>query len=140
VVPDVRFLVVVLVFFVVDFAGVLLLVFAELDLPAVLAGALLVVRDDLLVARGAVLAPADADLLADDGVAIASMRVGGLLGIVARTSLTASVCCSRVMRNSWWPSRVATKYRYGTFAGLAAAARLATPGEATGPGGRPLCT
>ena len=98
------------VFFVVDFAGVLALVFAELDL-AVLAGALLVVRDDLLVARGAVLALADADLLADDGVAIASMRVGGLLGIVARTSLTASVCCSSVMRNSWWPSRLATKYR-----------------------------
>ena len=47
-VPDVRFLAVVLVFFVVEFAGVLALVFAELDL-AVLAGALLVVRDDLLI-------------------------------------------------------------------------------------------
>jgi riboflavin transporter FmnP len=72
--------------------------------------------------------------------AIANIRGAGFLaGLVARTSRIALVCSSSVIRNSWWPSLLATKYRYGTFAGLAAAARLATPGDATGPGGRPLC-
>src|SRR2546423_3544186 len=72
-------------FFVVDFTGVLLLAFVDAGLVT-------------LLAEGA-------------GAAIASMRVAGFLGIVARTSRTASVCCSSVMRNSWWPSRLATKYR-----------------------------
>ena len=72
-------------FVVVDFTGVLLLAFVDAGLVTVLA-------------EGA-------------GAAIASMRVAGFLGIVARTSRTASVCCSSVMRNSWWPSRLATKYR-----------------------------
>jgi hypothetical protein len=98
--PDVRFLVLVLVFLVVDFAGVLVPVFVELDLLTVLAG-VVVVRDVLPAVRGALFALADADLPAADGVAIASIRTGGFFGIVARTSLTASVCCSSVMRNSW---------------------------------------
>src|SRR3954469_746833 len=72
-------------FFAVGFAEVLLPALAAVDLLAVLAAGV--------------------------GVAIASIRVFGFLGIVARTSRTASVCCSSVMRNSWCPSRLATKYR-----------------------------
>ena len=104
--------------------------------------------DRLTVFAGVLLPPRE-DVLADEtgelrvavpGDAIASMRGAGFLaGIAARTCLTAFVCSSSVIRNSWWPSAVATKYRYGTLAGLAAAARLAAPGDATGPGGSPLC-
>ena len=96
--PDVCFLVVLV--FLVDLEGVLALAFTDVDLLPVLGGVLLAVRDDLLGVRGATLALADADLLEAAGVAIASIRVGGFLGCVARTSLTASVCCSSVMRNS----------------------------------------
>jgi hypothetical protein len=108
VVPEVlRFLVVVVrlgVFFVADFTGVLpLLALTDVDLLAVLGAALVVVRGALLEAVGR--------LAVDDlVVAIASMRGAGFLaGIVARTCLTALVCCLSVMRNSWCPSRVATK-------------------------------
>jgi hypothetical protein len=55
-----------------------------------------------------------------------------------RTSRIAFVCSASVIRNSWCPSGLATKYRYGTFAGFAAAARLAAPGAPIGPGGSPL--
>jgi hypothetical protein len=113
-------------FFGVDLAGL------EIDLLAVFTAVLLGAREEILVGRLASLRP---------GVeAMASSRGAGFLaGIVARICLMAVVCSSSVMRNSWWPSLLATKYRYGTFAGFAAAARLATPGDATGPGGRPLC-
>ena len=102
---------VVVVFLVVDFAGVLLPVLVDVDLLTVLAGVLVVVRGVvLLVVRDDVLAGVAAPLLADvDGVAIASIRGAGFFGIVALTALTASVCCSKFMRNSWCPSRVATK-------------------------------
>lgn len=107
------------------FAGILVVVRAEV-LPAL--------REAVVVGRLAVLRP---EVPVE---ARASIRGAGFfLGLVARTCLIALVCSSSVIRNSWWPSRVATKYRYGTFAGFAAAARLATPGDATGPGGRPLC-
>ncbi|NCW45369.1 MAG: hypothetical protein EBV77_07830 [Gemmatimonadaceae bacterium] len=39
--------------------------------------------------------------------------------------------------NTWLPSARATKNRYGTSAGASAAAILASPGLAMGPGGRP---
>jgi len=42
--------------------------------------------------------------------AMANIRGTGFLpGIAARTCLTALVCCSRVILNSWWPSLLATK-------------------------------
>ena len=116
----------------VDFETVLLTVFA---------GILVVVRTALPALREAVVVDRLAALRPEVPVeARATIRGAGFfLGVVARTSRIALVCSSSVIRNSWCPSRVATKYRYGTFAGFAAAARLATPGDATGPGGRPLC-
>jgi hypothetical protein len=115
-------------------AGVLVtVVFA-----VVLAGVLLAVREAGFVAGFA--AGVDA-LRAGVFVAVADASIMGFVfldGSVARTCLIAVVCSWRVIRNSWWPSRLATKYRYGTLAGCAAAARLATPGEAIGPGGSPL--
>jgi hypothetical protein len=75
----------------------------EVDLLAVLAGVLLECEEILL------------DLLAEPrpdvpGEAIASIRSAGFfLGAAARTCLMALVCSSSVIRNSWWPSRVATK-------------------------------
>jgi len=115
----------------VDFFGVDL-ADLEIDLLAVFTAVLLGAREEILVGRLASLRP---------GVeAMASIRGAGFLtGIVARICLMAVVCSSSVIRNSWWPSLLATKYRYGTLAGFAAAARLATPGDATGRGGRPLC-
>lgn len=91
------------VFFDVDFAGVLLPDFRAVGLLTVRAGVLLALREDLLVLRAAVLVAGDAARLpADDaGDAIASICVCGFFaGLVARTSRTASVCCSRVIRNS----------------------------------------
>ena len=116
----------------VDFETVLLTVFA---------GILVVVRAALPALREAVVVDRVAALRPEVPVeARATIRGAGFfLGVVARTCLIALVCSSSVIRNSWWPSLVATKYRYGTCAGFAAAARLATPGDATGPGGRPLC-
>ena len=118
---------------VVAFAGALLaVVFA-----AVLADALLAVREAGLAAGFA----AGVDALRAAVFVAADASISGLVffgGSVARTCLIAVVCSSSVVRNSWWPSRLATKYRYGTLAGCAAAARLATPGEAMGPGGSPL--
>jgi hypothetical protein len=122
----------------VDFLAVgltVLLVDLETVLLAVFAGVLADERADVLLDGVAALrvdAPVDA---------IASIRGAGFFftGVTARTCRMALVCCSSVIRNSWWPSGLATKYRYGTLAGFAAAARLATPGDATGPGGRPLC-
>lgn len=113
VVPEVRFLVVVVrvvVFFVVDLAGVLLLAFVDVDLLTVFAGVLLDVRDVAAV-REELFAGTAARLLdgAALGVAIANIRVFGFFGIAARTSRTASVCSSSVIRNSWCPSRLATK-------------------------------
>ena len=134
-------------FFAVDFVAVDLLDFAAVLLPA-LAADLVVDVDRLTVFAGVLLAVREGVLageiaefrVAVPGDAIASMRGGDFFaGIDARTCLMAVVCCSSVIRNSWWPSGVATKYRYGTLAGFAAAARLAAPGDATGPGGRPLC-
>ena len=120
-------------FFEAGFAVVALAL--EVVLLTVFAGVLLAEREGVLLDRLAALglfAPVEA---------IASIRGAGFFfaGIEARICLMAVVCSSSVMRNSWWPSLLATKYRYGTFAGFAAAARLATPGDATGPGGRPLC-
>jgi hypothetical protein len=104
----------------------------EIDLLAVFTRVLVGVREVVLAGR----LPSPRS----DAEAIANIRGAGFLaGIVARICLMAVVCSSSVIRNSWWPSLLATKYRYGTFAGFAAAARLATPGDATGPGGRPLC-
>jgi hypothetical protein len=105
------------VFFDVDFAEVV--AGFETDLLTVFAGVLLVVREatlldplgavrveDALLDPVAVLRPAGE-------VAIASIRGAGcfFFGIVARTCLMAVVCSSRVILNSWCPSRLATKYR-----------------------------
>jgi hypothetical protein len=44
------------------------------------------------------------------GAADASMSGLAFFGrTVARTCLIAFACCSSVIRNSWWPSRLATK-------------------------------
>ncbi|HEY2037281.1 MAG TPA: hypothetical protein VGG96_09725, partial [Steroidobacteraceae bacterium] len=81
----------------------------ELVLPAVRVACV----EGLVVAFRAVLAGEDVGT-----EAIASIRGAGLrVGAVARTCLTAVVCSSSVVRNSWCPSGLATKYRYGTLAG-----------------------
>ena len=92
-------------FFAVDFAVVPLDL--EVDLLTVLAGVLLVAGEGVLVDRLAALRP---DVLFE---AIASMRGAGFFfaGVTARTCLIALVCSSSVIRNSWWPSGLATKYR-----------------------------
>jgi hypothetical protein len=78
----------------------------EVDLLTVLTGVLLVERDGVLVDRPAALtlfAPLEA---------VASIRGAGFFaGIAARICLMALVCSSSVIRNSWWPSLLATKYR-----------------------------
>src|SRR3954471_6178401 len=115
----VRFFEVVLFdFLVVVFAPV---VFAPAVLaPAVFALFMLVFGVVLLAALTGVFA------LRVGVPAIASIRGAGFLaGAAARTCRTALVCSSRVVRNSWCPSGLATKYRYGTAAGFAAADRLA---------------
>jgi hypothetical protein len=76
----------------------------EVDLLTVFAEVLLWARDETPGDLPASVRP-DVD-------AIASIRgIGFLAGIVARICLMAVVCSLSVMRNSWWPSLVATKYR-----------------------------
>jgi hypothetical protein len=76
----------------------------ETDLLAVFTGVLVGVCEVLLVGRLTSLRP--------DVEAIANIRGAGFLaGIVARICLMAVVCSSSVIRNSWWPSLLATKYR-----------------------------
>jgi hypothetical protein len=79
----------------------------EVDLSTVLAGVLLVEREGVLADRLAALRP-NAPV-----EAIASIRGAGFFfaGVAARTCLIALVCSSSVIRNSWWPSGLATKYR-----------------------------
>ncbi len=92
-------------FFAVDFTVL------PLDLLAVFT-AVLLVAGVLLVARDAGLFGAAEAVVRDDppAGAIASIRGAGLFrGDSARTCLIALVCCSSVIRNSWWPSGVATK-------------------------------
>ncbi len=91
----------------VDFLGVDLpdlTVDFVVDLLAVFTGVLLVARGEILVDPLASLRP--------DVEAIASIRgTGFFAGIVARICLMAVVCSSSVIRNSWCPSLLATKYR-----------------------------
>jgi len=99
-------------FFAVDLAEVLATL--DVDLLTVFAGVLLTVfAGVLLVVREAILFDCVAVLRPDvPVVAIASIRGAGcFLELVARTSLMALVCCSRVILNSWCPSLLATKYR-----------------------------
>jgi hypothetical protein len=101
-------------FLVVDFAGVLV----DLEVVTVRLAALAVLVDlvgavVLLEVRNVVFVEVarGADAFGA-GSAIASIRGGVRLGIAARTWRTALACCSSVVRNSWCPSVVATKYRY----------------------------
>ena len=98
-------------FLAVDFTAVLLagledsllVVFAEV-LVVAFAGALLA-----LVFAGVLLADFVAVRLAAAGAADASISGFFLDRAVARTCLIAFTCSSSVIRNSWWPSRLATK-------------------------------
>lgn len=107
------FLVAVVVdFFVVVLAGVLLAGLV-VDLAAVVLvvrlDAVLEVVLDLLAVLGAALLVSVRDEAVAGSVAIASSRGADFFGIAARTSRTALVCCSSVIRNSWCPSDEATK-------------------------------
>jgi hypothetical protein len=98
-------------FFEVDLAGVLTLVLAAVALLTVLAGAFAAVLVAFAVVRAGALLESEA-LRLDDFAAGAIASIRGCVffaGFVARTCLTALVCCSSVIRNSWCPSRLATK-------------------------------
>ena len=90
----------------VVFAGVLVtVVFA-----VVFAGVLLAVREAGFATGFA----AEVEVLRAVVFVAAEASISGLVfrdGSVARTCLIAVVCSWSVIRNSWWPSRLATKYR-----------------------------